>query len=630
MKKLVMSRVRKIAFYLSVAVVFAFASMYVIEWRTLDCTFFQTTQYIFENIHIFLYNVMLLLFLEVIIMSIFKSPWTGAGLTFVLSSIIGYITNQKQAFRGQPLMPEDFSLADQTGTIIQFINFGSLIRFIISIILTIILIVILNRLTKKFIIKKRSHVLRISCVVVSIFAFVLSTNFVRDHAGQNYSDNFLGTQFVAWNQNENYYNNGFILGFVYNLSKFKLSEPENYSEAKINEVKAEYGKTEYGKKKITDADYNIITILDESFYDPSAISEYYPIHKNSSLEKDSMDAPVTDNVIPTIEKMDKTSATSKRYKTGRMRSGEYGGGTANVEFEVDTSMSTFYAASMPFVDLIPYQNSVPSIAQIAKSAGYKTIAIHPFNGGMYKRNVTLKKEGIDEFIDESKISFKDQDDHRQYINDRSVYKEALKTLKGTDNKTFLSLITMQNHASYNGGYSTTSYELEDAPKSGKDISQFTDEEKMHIQTYLESLHNSDYYLSEFLSELEKMDEKTVVLFYGDHAPGIFGRLSGNDISDDVVEKTHLTPYFIWANFDLENTEMAHLETTTPNCLVPTLFNVLNLEKTEYLKLASAVCKEQPVLTRTRKIDEKTLEKDVLKSYELYIYDTLGGKQYWQK
>ena len=628
MKRFLTRNSKRIILRLIILATMAVLITFFLEWRFFGNNTARTWTFVTEKFSAFAYNALLVFFLELIFAAPFKTPWTGAGLTFSFFIIIAYITTEKQAFRGQPLLPEDFMLTDQAGTITKFIDFGSLVRTIIAVILTLVLAFILNHLTKKFFATKRKlHWYRFAILVVGIVGFVKYTDFARIHSGDKYEETFLGTTFIAWNQMWNYEENGFVLGFMYNWSKFELTPPNGYSEEKIAEVKAEYTIENTGKNKLEDSDYNIVIVLNESFYDPAEIADYYPIKANKKLGKNSMGVPVTDDVIPTVRGL--INKSSKNYATGKMSTIDYGGGTANIEFEVDTSMSTYFIATTPFVDLIPRAESVPSIASIAKSAGYKTIAVHPFNAGMYKRNISLKKEGFDEFIDEESISFKEKDDTREYINDRSAYNETLRILEKNDEKTLVSLITMQNHAGYDNGYSTKSYLLKDKPNAGTDKNPFSDYEKNQVETYLESLHNSDYYLSEFLEKLEKSSEKTVVLFYGDHSPGVFGRV--NDSKDKEISKlTKLTPYFVWANFELENLPEKHLETTSPNCLVPTTFPLLNLEKTPYLNLASAVCEEYPILTRSYYSSSAPFQSSTLSNYELYSYDILGGEQYFLK
>jgi len=420
-----------------------------------------------------------------------------------------------------------------------------------------------------------------------------------------------------------------------------MVEPDGYSEEKIAEIKASYADNEGGTKRaLKDSDYNIVVVLNESFFDPAVVSEYYPITAKNVGKKNSSGVPITKDVIPTIRKIINADKSSNNVATGQMYTIDYGGGTANIEFEVDTAMTNYWAGTVPYVDLLPHTDSVPSIAQIAKQNGYKTIAIHPFNGGMYKRNIALAKEGFDDFIDETRVSFTEKDDNRQYINDRSAYNDTLKILEENEEKTLVSLITMQNHAGYGvDGFSSLSYSLSAAPTTGDLNTPFTEDEKTQVEVYLESLHNADYYLGEFLEKLEKMDEKTVVLFYGDHAPGVYSRVNDSKVKE-TRDLSRITPYFIWANFGLKevdfgkitrfNMKNTTLPTTTPNCLTSTMFSLLDLEKPDYMKLVEDVCKEVPILAQAYYGNSAPFKSTTLSNYELFTYDILGGKQYWLK
>ena len=615
---------------------------FFLEWRFLDSDFDRVLNFVTTKPQVFFYNALLFAFLESLITAIWKTPWTGPGISFALTIIISYISVQKQAFRGQPLLPDDFMLTDQAGTISKFIDIWSLIRMLLAVALVIALTLLLNHLTKSFFAiekKQNLRLFRIILAVVAVVGFFGSTNFIRHHSGERDQDvPFLCTKFVAWNQMVNYEDNGFIIGFLYNLSKFKMAEPSDYSESKIAEIKSSYENPE-SKTSLSSADYNIVVILNESFYDPEIISDFYPVSANHLGDKNSMNIPITSSIAPTIQNLIKNDQTSKNYAIGQMYSTDYGGGTANIEFEVDTGMTNYWANTVPYVDLFPHLEKVPSIAQIAKQNGYKTLAIHPFNAGMYKRNIALKKEGFDDFIDESRMTETEKDDHREYINDRSAYNETLKYLTETDEKLLVSLITMQNHAGYGSdNYSSRSYHLASAPKNDSS-NPFSDDERNEVEIYLETLHNSDYYLGEFLKKLEKFDEKTVILFYGDHAPGVFGRV---DESKDksASDLSRITPYLIWANFDLEDVKYENVErfnvskttlpTTTPNCLTNTLFSLLDVEKPDYMNLLNSVCDKSPILAQTYFASSAPTQSEVLKNYELFTYDILGGKQYWLK
>ena len=126
-----------------------------------------------------------------------------------------------------------------------------------------------------------------------------------------------------------------------------------------------------------------------------------------------------------------------------MYSLDYGGGTANIEFETFTGLTNFWLNTVPYTALVPKAGEIPSIARTLKDAGHSTVAIHPYNGGMYKRNISLKNEGFDEFITEIEMEYTEHEGTSEYINDKSAYEETLKALRGSEDAQVVGLITMQ-------------------------------------------------------------------------------------------------------------------------------------------------------------------------------------------
>ena len=197
---------------------------------------------------------------------------------------------------------------------------------------------------------------------------------------------------------------------------------------------------------------------------------------------------------------------------------------------------------------------------------------------------------------------------------------------------------MQNH----GGYSDRGYaELEFEIQGGS--------RKNEIARYYQLLNASDKYLGDLIKKLENSKEKSVILWFGDHAAGIFPEIAE---SDNKAERdlTRLTPYFIWANFDLESDSKkalndvaeqneklglnlskvkgVDLPTTTPNCLLNQLYNTLGVEKPALFYLLDEVCKKAPILTGSFYDGVEFPNDDVVKEYELVNYDIMNGYQYW--
>ena len=568
----------------------------------------------------FFYNVFLMWLMLIFLWAIVEKPGTAAGAMWIIIIIISYVHIQKYNSRGYPLLPEDFQLASEASSLTKFVSIASIIRMVIAILLVIGLTIIFNRmLAKKMHLnyrnpspsfaKRHSLVTRLIILVISGLGFYAATDFVRHNDGSRYQDTFLGSHFTAWNQNRNYSDNGFILGFLYNLQKLELAEPDKYSEAKIADLKSEYEaiakEKNEGLKTAKDEDVSIVVILNESFFDPAvqygnvSFEDFYP-HTGG-------------DITPNLHKI------MKENPSGYMYTLDYGGGTANIEFETFTSLTNYWINSVPYTALLPKSGEIPSIARTYKELGYETVAIHPYNGGMYKRNIALANEGFDEFITDIEMKHQEKEGQSEYINDKSAYEETLDVLKRSDKNQIIGLITMQNHTPYHSWI----YEETDFAVTNENI---TEDRKNEISTYYQYLHNSDEYLGEFIEEVNKLDKKVLILFYGDHSAGLFELTNEND---DKAARTlsRLMPYFMYANYDA-NYATHYLPTTTPNCMVNTLYNNMGWKKDAQYYLVDEVCSAEPILTATY-IEERELSNaETLHDYELLTYDLLGGKKYW--
>ena len=595
-----------------------------LEYRYFLGNMSSTWEFVFGRFQIYLFNTFLMWLMLIFIWGILGSPIAATGVSWVLISILTYIHINKYYSRQTPLLPEDFQLASQATTLTKFVDYGSITRLVIACLLMIFLTALFYRKKKKKLHLKRTWkthsfaqkhaiAMRLLIVVVAGGAFFFCTDFIRHHDGSRYEDvPFLNTTFTAWNQNRNYTENGFIVGFLYNFQKLQLEEPDVYSENKIRSIKSKYDakadEENLNRKDLAKDDINVVVILNESFFDPNVefngekFEDYYP-HTGG-------------DILPNLHEI------QKNYPSGLMYSLDYGGGTANIEFETLTSMTNYWVNTVPYTALVPKAGQIPSIAQMLKTKGYATTAIHPFNGGMYKRNISLANEGFDTFITENEMDYKDHDGNSEYINDRSAYRQVLKVLKESDQKQMIGLITMQNHTPYNA----ENYEKTQFAVTNDDIE---DQRKSDIAIYYQSLHNSDQYFGEFIDEINKLDEKVVILFFGDHAAGLFDNVNSHE-SKQVRDLARVTPYFVYSNYDSGFRGKQSLPTTTPNCMVNTMLNGLNWQKDSLYYMVDQVCENEPILAASYMEGREVHMADVMDDYELVTYDILGGKKYWTK
>jgi phosphoglycerol transferase MdoB-like AlkP superfamily enzyme len=613
--------------YIIFSVVFLLLSAAVLTWFLQYRYFINNADRAWEFLWncplVFWYNALLVFFILIFLTGLTRRPIVAAGSLWALFIIITYIHINKFNARGFPLLPEDFGLASESASLSKFIDYGALSRLIISVLLVITLTIIINIwVGKRFDLKTRHQLKswwrrwaipsRVIMIVISSLLFLSFTSFVRNHHGARYEEiPWLNSELVAWNQVRNYDQNGFILGFLYNLQKLDLTPPAGYNETKIQEIKATYAKlSEKNSAKKPHAateDINIIIVLNESFFDPTVsfqkynFQDFYP-HTGGEI-------------LPNYRKL------QSKYPSGYMYSTDYGGGTANIEFEVLTGLTNYWVNTVPYTALIPKAGEIPSIASYLKSSGYKTTAIHPFNGSMYKRNIALTNFGFDTFITELEMDHTEKEGKSEYINDRSAYNQTLDVLNSSDQNQIITLITMQNHLPYNA-------DTYDSTRFATTATGIDEQHRSDISIYYQLLSQSDAYLGEFISALDQSDKKVALLFFGDHSPGIFELTNGSN-TKEIRDLSRITPYFIYTNFN-GTTGSRELPTTTPNCLTNTMFNKLNLQKPDLLYLLDEVCSQTPILTPSWYEEKHPFPSTEISSYELITYDLLGGKKYWTK
>lgn len=605
--------------------VFAIILTWFLEYRYFINDFFRSWSFVFGSPLVFLFNAFIIWLILLAIWAICGRPILTAGISFAAITILTFIHIAKYNSRGYPLLPEDFQLASEASSLSKFVDMGSIVRLIIAIIIVEVLLAVFSYYCgKKLHLRrqcdKRQNIIfrhliitRVAVLGLSVLVFMGSTYFVRHNMGARYEDIFLGTHFTAWNQNRNYDDNGFVLGFLYNFQKLKLDAPEGYGEERIANIKEKYkivANAENAKrKKASDEGVSVIVILNESFFDPSVefqgkkFSDYYQIEGG--------------DVLPELHRIQQSAAS------GWMYSLDYGGGTANIEFEALTSMSKFWLDTVPYTALIPKAGNIPSVASMLKKQKYDTLAIHPFNGGMYKRNIALAKQGFDKFITEIEMDYKEHEGDSEYINDQSAYKQVLKELNSTEDNQVIGLITMQNHTPYN---ESTYAEHQFKVTGSKEID---DTRMQSIETYLQTLHESDKYLGEFINELSQLDKKVAVLYFGDHSAGVFDITNDSKVKEES-DLSRVTPYFVWTNYDSGIKGGSKLPTTTPNCMMNTMFNQLRWQKDPFYYLVDDVCSSEPILTPTFLEGREFELTETLQNYQLLVYDYLGGQRYWAK
>ena len=553
-------------------------------------------QFISDNQHIFWFSVLAIFTITSALSALSNSVLVGNGVMFAIAYVVMYINAQKMLWRDMPLLPEDVMMLSNPGEMATMIDVGEVIATISVVAMTIIGATIISRLLKKKLNfpnwrDKKSYIPRIVVFVTGVIVIGLLTAPVRHLDGNgSYADLvFPQTRIIVWNQKENYKQNGFILGFVYNLQLRSMDEPEGYCREKIAEIVAKYKeKAEQDKSKTVETgDVNVVYIMSESFADPEKLKSIFPY-----------DGP---DPIPF------TRSIMSKYTSGQISSPSFGGGTSDVEFEALTGWSMYPVDAVPYTHILSRRANFPSIVSTLKSNEYDATAMHVFSGTMYKRNIVYNNLGFDKFIDDTGVDYFGENVYNDKISDRYAFNEILKTLDSNEKKQFVFMVTMQNHMPYNPA-TVNNYDIT------PDVDDITRDK---INAYMSLLNESDNAMKDFITKIEKSDKKTIVVFWGDHLPGVY-----TNFPADKVTKQYQTPIFIYDNFGLKRRNLGII---SPIFINNQILSAIGVKKAPVNYLLDDLKSAHSVINRS--IGDVINNSKILDDYILIEYDMLSGDRY---
>ncbi|EQA3592887.1 LTA synthase family protein [Enterococcus hirae] len=585
---------------ISIVFVVGLSNLYL-QWCQNDLSFDLAVKFAFSwHTEKFLLACLVLLMIFLFLVAVLGSFLFGTFFYLVGIGILGYANYLKMTYRQEPIYPDDLKmikefglLKDMTGTTSFYLLAGM------------ILLVVAGgcwAIYRSFKKDKKFKAIRVITLFTTIFALIYISHF-------NNPNNLLRKAYnktalwIPYSQKMNYYNTGFIGGFLYNLKIDPMEKPKGYSEEKIKEITSHYQKLADEKNKTASEEQpNIIYVMSESFSDPSRLN----------------------GVEITGDPLADYYAVADQTYSGQMLSQNYGGGTANIEFEALTgfSMGLFNAQlTTPYTMLVPKMNQLPSIVSTLKDQNYHTTAIHPYNTSMYKRKDVYEVLGFDEFISENTMTYTDTIEDNPYISDASAYQEVMDLLKEDDTPQFIHLVTMQTHMPYDGKYQQLEYTAKTEDNSG--ISS--------LENYLQDISYSSQSLKAFTEELKKLSRRTLVVFWGDHLPGIYSDTIQNSNEKHTLHETQFLMFD--SQGELEKTEAP---VTSPFYFAADLMNQTNQQTTGFYQLLLALQNELPAFERElyyqegqwqREAQLNKKQAELYQAYEMIQYDIVSGEKY---
>lgn len=271
---------------------------------------------------------------------------------------------------------------------------------------------------------------------------------------------------------------------------------------------------------------------------------------------------------------------------------------------------------------IPYQqyinSEIPSLASHLAGLGYQTYAQHPYNADGWERNEVYPRLG---FSDMDFISdYGNRRYVRKYVSDESDFAHVIRTFenRAPGKPVFIFNVTMQNHGGYTAEYSDFVNTVE------------MDKGSAAINQYLSLLRLTDESLRMFLDYFSKVEEPTVVVFFGDHQPADsvvrpIWRINGVDYANLTAEQQrarYQVPYLIWANYEIP--EAAGVDTSL-NYLAGHVLELAGVPADAYRNYLASIERSCPVISAAGQSAAEGVGEDEL-SDMLLAYRKL---QYYQ-
>lgn len=560
------------------------------------------------------FNIVLFLLVTIVLFLLTGKLKTAHRIVYGVAMIYGIANSYVVRFRTNPIVPWDIFSWKTAASVADNYNFMPDTRMVVVTLVFLVAIALFHFIKVKvtrFVFWKRLIPAALVAVVLSLFAGTLQQeSFQNSH--RLYNKLFTPVYMTDVD--------GMAVTFVMNLAYMSIDKPEHYSDSEAQAVLDSYGAggamsedTDPAAKDDTQKDEelpNIIVMMNESFSDLSVLGDF----------------ETNEDYMPFIHSLEQGAENTV---TGMLNVSVCGGNTANTEFEFLTgnTMAFLPQGSIPYQQYI--NGDLKALPDYLKTLGYQTIATHPYNAGGWERDTVYPMLGFNESV------FKDEYANpqyvRQYISDESCVDKIIEFYenKETDKPLFVFNVTMQNHGGYQDQYGNFTPDI-----SVKDSTNFS------LQQYLSLVKLSDSALESLISYFKDADEKTVIVFFGDHQPSdavastVLAKngMSWNHLTEEQQKLRYQVPYVVWANYDIDEETGAD---TSANYLAAEVLERAGVPLDEYRSYLMNLKTEYPVISAVRTVkadgsevrasDEKD-EMDIyrkLQYYELFDHGTVN-------
>lgn len=365
------------------------------------------------------------------------------------------------------------------------------------------------------------------------------------------------------------------LPYCFSASLFNtgISEPNGYTKKAMAKIDKDGALNKSTTSRSSDELPNIIVVQLESYFDV-ANAEFFT---------------TSEDACPNLHNL------YQNYSSGYFKVPSVGAGTANTEFEVLTGMNLRYFGPGEY----PYKtyskkHPTESAATALASLGYGTHALHDNTGNFYSRANVFNNMGFDTFTSKEFMNVL-QTTENGWAKDEILTQHIMEAMDTTDQEDFVFTVSVQGH----GNYPET--QLIENPKIK--VEGIEDEAlKNKWEYYVNQVYEMDQFVGDLIKAVEKRNEPSVVVFYGDHLPTM--GLKAEDLKSRYLYNTN---YVIWDNIGLQKQD----KNIPAYQLMSEVLNRLDIHSGTVFNYHQ----------------QRKGTKNYLSDLELLQYDILYGKQY---
>ncbi len=515
---------------------------------------------------------------------------------------------QKSYYLGDPLYPADFLYGRQILELLPLLvreRAGTAILIALGLAALAVLAPMAwigwRRRGRPILLRDRFIRLGVAVPLIALYASIL------DYSTFSWTRDRLWISPMMWDQKANYEHNGFAIAFALNVPMAKVSAPEGYSAEALGTA----GGAELTPISMPAERPDIIMVMSESFWDPTRLP-------GVTLSPDPL-------------------SFTREHQSGHVFSPEFGGMTANVEFEALTGFSN---AFLPYGS-IPYQqyvrHSAPTLASFLASEGYETQAMHPFEGWFWNRANVYKAFGFEDF--RSVENMPKLATRGTLVSDEALTEEIIARAERAVDPLFLFAVTLQSH----GPYEPARYK-DQAIAVGGAMDEWT---RGSIGTFAEGMNDADKSFRRLIEWAQKRERPTVIAYFGDHLPPLGpAYVSTGFLKDNVparggpaseMKRVRETPLVVWSN---RKGAAGDIGTVSPSFMPLMVLRQAGIEHPYYTGLLGALHERFRVVERQlligsdgrdyRDWSRETTLDPLVATMRMVQYDSLFGDRFGQR